>query len=101
MAFSGEFGLALDLDCMARAGGIYSSEFLLFSESPSRVLLEVKPENEAAFIRFVKDAPVKRLGETIANPILKVRGLDGLVVLEEPLAALKAAWQKTLPEALA
>jgi phosphoribosylformylglycinamidine synthase len=101
MCFSGEFGALIDLDDIARTGNIYSNEVLLFSESPSRVLLEVKPENESAFLKCVKGAPIKRLGETIANPILKVRGLDGLVLLEAPLTALKAAWQKTLPEALA
>ncbi|MBI3553240.1 MAG: phosphoribosylformylglycinamidine synthase subunit PurL [Elusimicrobia bacterium] len=100
MCFSGEFGAAIDLDDVARSGSIYSNEALLFSESPSRVLLEVKPENEAAFLKCAKGATVKRIGETIANPILKVRGLDGLVVLEEPLSALKTAWQRTLPEAM-
>ena len=101
MCFSGEFGALIDLDDTAHAGSIYANEVLLFSESPSRILLEVKPENEAAFVKACKGATVKKIGETIANPILKVRGLDGLVMLEEPLSALKTAWQKTLPEALA
>jgi phosphoribosylformylglycinamidine synthase len=97
MTFSGEFGATLDLDVMAKSGPIYSNEVLLFSESPSRVLLEVKPENEAAFMKAMKGVTVKKIGTTMANPILKVIGLDGLVCLEEPLSALKAAWQNTLP----
>ena len=101
MAFSGEFGLSLDLDETARSSDIFSNEVLLFSESPSRVLLEVKPEHEAALLKALKGVPVKRVGLSMANPILKVRGLDGSVIMEEPLAELKAAWQKTLPEALA
>ena len=100
MAFSGEFGIALDLDQVARSGSIYSNEVLLFSESPSRLLLEIDPDHEAAFLKAVKGAPIKRVGQTMANPILKVIGLDGLVALEEPLQELKAAWQGTLPEAL-
>jgi phosphoribosylformylglycinamidine (FGAM) synthase-like enzyme len=100
MAFSGEFGITLDLDQVARSGSIYSNEVILFSESPSRVLLEVNPDNEAAFLKAVKGAPVKKIGTTMANPILKVIGLDGLVALEEPLQALKTSWQNTLAEAL-
>jgi len=97
MTFSGEFGACLDLDEIAKSGPIYSNEVLLFSESPSRVLVEVKPEHESAFLKCMKGAVVRRVGATMANPILKVIGLDGLVCLEEPLSALKAAWQNTLP----
>jgi phosphoribosylformylglycinamidine synthase len=100
MCFSGEFGALIDLDIVAQTGKIYSNEVLLFSESPSRVLLEVSKDNEAAFLKAAKGAALRRIGETIANPILKVRGLDGLVMMEEPLTALKAAWQNALPEAL-
>jgi phosphoribosylformylglycinamidine synthase subunit PurSL len=97
MTFSGEFGACIDLDEMAKKGAIYSNEILLFSESASRILLEIKPEHESAFMKLMRGATVKRVGSTMANPILKVIGLDGLVCLEEPLAALKAAWQNTLP----
>ncbi|MDE1975945.1 MAG: phosphoribosylformylglycinamidine synthase subunit PurL [Elusimicrobia bacterium] len=102
MAFSGEFGIRLELDALACKGVIYSPEVLLFSESPSRILLEVPADREAEFVRAAKGAPVLRcVGRTIANPILKVKGLDGLSVMEESIAALKARWQKTLSEALA
>jgi phosphoribosylformylglycinamidine synthase len=104
MGFSGEFGARVDLDEMARDPRIYSNETLLFSESPSRILVEVKPESESAFLRHfgkgAKAAPVRRVGQTTANPILKVVGLDGSTVLEEPLRELKEAWQRTLPAVL-
>ena len=54
-------------------------------------------EDEAAFVKAMKGVTCKKIGTTMANPILKVIGLDGLVCLEEPLSALKAAWQNTLP----
>lgn len=100
MAFSGEFGARIDLDEMARNSHIYCNEVLLFSESPSRILLEAKPENEAALLKCLKGVAAKRVGTTLANPILKVVGLDGIVVFEEPLMALKTAWQQTLPKVL-
>jgi len=105
MGFSGEFGCVLDLDEAARDPRIYSNETLLFSESPSRILVEVKPESEGAFLRHfgkgAKSSAVRRIGQTTANPILKVVGLDGSTIMEEPLRELKEAWQKTLPAAFA
>jgi phosphoribosylformylglycinamidine synthase II len=104
MGFTGEFGCLLDLDELPRDPRIYSHETLLFSESPSRILVEVKPEHESAFLRHfgkgAKAAPVRRVGATMANPILKVVGLDGSILLEEPLKELKEAWQRTLPSLL-
>ena len=43
---------------------------------------------------------MRRVGATTANPILKVVGLDGSPIMEEPLSELKTLWQKTLPEIL-
>jgi len=104
MGFSGEFGGLLDLDEVPRDPRIYSNETLLFSESPSRLLVEVAPESESAFLRHfgkgAKAAPVRRVGQTTANPILKVVGLDGSIVMEESLRELKEAWQKALPAVL-
>ncbi len=96
MAFSGEFGAMIDLDAIPKQKPIYSADVLLFSETPSRILLEVKPENEAAFIKCVKGSCVKKIGASIANPIIKIIGLDGLVLFEEPVAPFKAAWQRTV-----
>ncbi len=105
MGFSGEFGCVIDLDELSRDPRIYSNETLLFSESPSRILVEVSPENENAFLRHfgkgAKAASVRRVGQTTANPILKVIGLDGAVVMEESLKELKEAWQAALPKVLA
>lgn len=104
MGFTGEFGCLLDLDECPRDPRIYSNETLLFSESPSRILVEVKPENESAFLRHfgksTKSAMVRRVGQTTANPIIKVTGLEGSTCLEESLKELKEKWQAPLPRIL-
>ncbi|MEK7389754.1 MAG: phosphoribosylformylglycinamidine synthase subunit PurL [Elusimicrobiota bacterium] len=104
MGFTGEFGCLIDLDECPRDPRIFSNETLLFSESPSRILTEVAPEDEGAFLRHfgksAKSACVRRVGQTTANPILKVTGLEGTTVLEEPLKELKEAWQNALPRIL-
>ncbi|MBI5882122.1 MAG: phosphoribosylformylglycinamidine synthase subunit PurL [Elusimicrobia bacterium] len=100
MAFSGEFGASIELDQILTSPAMLSDETILFSESPSRILLEVSPKDDLAVMRALKGVPARRIGSTTANPLIKVSGLDGSVVLETLLVELKAAWQKTLPELL-
>ncbi|MDE2293320.1 MAG: phosphoribosylformylglycinamidine synthase subunit PurL, partial [Elusimicrobia bacterium] len=97
MAFSGEVGVALDLERVPRAKGAADPVTILFSESQSRFLLEVSPDKERAFLRAMKGSALARVGQTIANPVLRVVGLDSRTLLEERLGDLKAAWQGTLP----
>ncbi len=40
------------------------------------------------------------VGQTIANPVLRVVDLNSLTLMEERLHELKAAWQRPLPAAL-
>ena len=100
MCFTGEFGASLDLDDIPRRAPIYSDEVLLFSESPSRILFEVAPDREAAFLKALRGVQVARIGTTVANPVLKVTGLDGRISLEAALGDLKNAWQGALPRRL-
>jgi phosphoribosylformylglycinamidine (FGAM) synthase-like enzyme len=86
---------------------------LLFSESPSRFLLEVRPGEVAAVEAiFAKHdgwrksekesaaqaagnpagVPIARIGVVTAEPRLVVRGHGGKAVIDAPLDALHAAW---------
>ncbi|MFA6003801.1 MAG: AIR synthase-related protein [Elusimicrobiota bacterium] len=100
MCFTGEFGATLDLDEMPRRSNIYADDVLLFSETPSRLLLEVDCDQELALAKALRGIPAKRVGTTVANPVLKVTGLDGRVALEASLCDLKTAWQDALPRRL-
>ncbi len=100
MAFSGEIGALLELDEVCRPKGLHSNEAVLFSESPSRFLVEVACEKEKEFLKAMKGAILARVGSTLANPVLRIKGTDGSALLEEPLAKLKEAWIRTLPLAM-
>jgi phosphoribosylformylglycinamidine synthase len=100
MAFSGEVGVNLDLDEVPRTKEVTDDAVILFSESPSRFLLEVDPAQEKAFLKAMKGVPLAKVGSTIANPILRVVSLDGTLLMEEPLHTLKEAWQNALPSRL-
>jgi phosphoribosylformylglycinamidine synthase len=114
-----EGGLAVCLAEMALAGGHGASvslrdvpcdddaaldAVLLFSETPSRFLLEIPPQHYATFADLMGELPFGRLGEVVAGgdgsrtgpPRLTVRGLDGSVVIDHPVEGLKSAWQEPL-----
>ncbi len=73
-----------------------SDEAKLFSESPTRFLVEVKPENAAAFEACFAGVPVAKVGTTVAEPRLRIAGANGEWLLWVKLGELKEAWQKPL-----
>jgi phosphoribosylformylglycinamidine synthase II len=95
VAFAGGFGLSVDLEKVP-ARGIRRNDELLFSESQSRFVVTVAPENGASFERIMKDSACARAGCVNREKILKIRGLKGNPVIEEDIAVLKAVWQKPL-----
>jgi phosphoribosylformylglycinamidine synthase subunit II (EC 6.3.5.3) len=67
----------------------------LFSETPSRFLVEVRPQDGAAFEQALAGVPLLRLGAVTNGAELRIeRGGAGLIHLE--LNALRRAWQSGL-----
>jgi phosphoribosylformylglycinamidine synthase len=95
MAFSGNLGIRLDLTKVGPED--LPAPVALFSESPSRFLLEIPEANRAAFEDIIAKWPVFAIdvGKVTAEKKLVVLGKDE-VLLEEKLADLKEAWQKPL-----
>ncbi|MBP3956541.1 phosphoribosylformylglycinamidine synthase subunit PurL [Gemmata sp. G18] len=91
MAFAG--GIGADINSLP---GNLSDEVKLFSESPSRFLMEVKPEHAPAFEASLAGVPVTRVGTTVSDPRLRVAGANGEWLLWVKLGTLKEAWQKPL-----
>ena len=106
-----EGGLAVAIAEMAFAGGIgadvtglknlagaegESDDVRLFSESPTRFVVEVKPENVAAFRTIMNEIPLSPLGKTVAEQRLRIAGSDGEWLIWAKLSDLKEAWQKPL-----
>ncbi|MEN9934858.1 MAG: hypothetical protein RLZZ387_1437 [Chloroflexota bacterium] len=95
MAIAGGLGVELDLAAAPRAEGVTSDASLLFTESPTRLLVEVRPEHAAAFEAQLTGLPVARVGVVTSEPQLVARGLGGAEVLRTPVEELRAAWQGT------
>lgn len=84
------FGNGLGVD-VSLAG---SKTTALFSETQSRFLLTVSPEQAQAFEDTVKDA--RKIGEVTGDRMI-VKGEDGAVWIDESVETLRSAWKGAIP----
>ena len=94
--FAGGLGMRVDLRKAVRADGCDRDDYVLFSETPSRFVVSVRPEQQAAFARTMRGTDARRVGTVTRARTLVITGLGGRVIVREPLDGLKAAWQEPL-----
>lgn len=94
MAFTGDCGLELDLRKVP-AEALDRDDFVLFSESNSRFLIEVPEEAKDDFEDLMKGIAHADIGRTVEDRQFRVRGLRGKVVVEALLDDLIERWQRT------
>jgi phosphoribosylformylglycinamidine synthase subunit PurSL len=96
MAFAGEIGADISgLKSMPGCENL-SDEVRLFSESPTRFVVEVTPENSAALRALFDELPLTYLGKTISEKRLRIAGSNGEWMVWAKLSELKEAWQAPL-----
>ncbi len=93
MAISGDCGVELHLNSVPRNGNTERDDFLLFSESNSRFLVEVPKNLKDEFEATMKAVPHAHLGEVVTDPQLSVYGLDDNLIVEAELDELLRAWK--------
>lgn len=98
MAIAGGLGLEIDLTGVPLERDGLSNAEILFSETPTRYLVEVSPGDVAPFERALGRVPHAKIGRVLAGSRFAVNGSTGKVIATE-VAALKAQWQAPLAEA--
>ncbi|MCP4777890.1 MAG: phosphoribosylformylglycinamidine synthase subunit PurL [Planctomycetaceae bacterium] len=73
----------------------YATAALLFSESNTRFVVEITPENVEQFKSTMGDIDVQPLGSVISDPLLTIEVGDNTVI-QSDLVTLKNAWLGTL-----
>jgi len=96
MAFAGGLGMTLYLDKVPLGEPISRNDTLLFSESNTRFLVEVAPEDSQRFEQAMAEVEFAAIGQVTKSDKLEVYGINGERVVSTPLAELKEAWQKPL-----
>ena len=104
MAFSGGLGMEIFLGEVPFASKSQipnpksknRNDFVLFSESNSRFIVEVEKKKQKAFEKILKGIPFGLAGCVSANKEFKAYGLDGKICVQAKIGQLKEAWQKPL-----
>jgi phosphoribosylformylglycinamidine synthase len=96
MAFAGRLGIEADLRGLPRSDDCSRVDVQLFSESNSRYVVEVEPEDYDAFVKLMLNLPFGQIGKVTEEEKLVVKAEDGRVVIDSDSDSLKQAWQKPL-----
>jgi phosphoribosylformylglycinamidine synthase len=72
------------------------NDFILFSESNTRFIVEVEKKNQKRFEQELKGIPYGLIGCVSRDEFFKVYGVDGKRAICVDTAALKEAWQRPL-----
>ncbi len=95
MAFSGDTGLEIDIADVLFTGKNRRHDFVLFAESNTRFLLEIKKENSDNLKQIFNNAPLARIGNTTQKKRLRIfNGSKRLIDL--PLSVLCAKWKRKI-----
>jgi phosphoribosylformylglycinamidine synthase len=94
MAFAGDVGLTVDLELIPAVGEL-NDEALLFSETASRLLVEVEPMNSSKFEELMGATIFARIGWCTDDRRMVIES-GGREVLSLSLDEMKEAWQGTL-----
>jgi len=94
MAFAGGYGMELHLRKVPKRD-INRNDFLLFSESNSRFLVEVSQEAMEEFEALMRGKVYAEVGKITKTPRLCIYGLNGEVAVDAYIRDLLASWKKT------
>jgi len=96
MAFAGGLGATIHLESIPLGEPIDRDDFLLFSESNSRLLAEVAPEDKDEFEEVMQGRSFAVIGHITDSEMLEAYGLDGRRIVAATLEELKEAWQRPI-----
>ncbi len=96
MAFAGGLGATVHLGHISLGEPIERDDFILFSESNGRFLVEVAPENKDEFEKTMSTVSLAIVGQVSNSETLDIHGVSGRKIVSKSLSQLKEAWQKPL-----
>jgi len=96
MAFAGGLGMVIHLGQVPLGESMNRDDYVLFSESNTRFLVEVAPEDRQQFEGMMAGVDFAAIGQVTSKERLEVYGLNKQIVLSVLIAELKEAWQRPL-----
>ncbi|MCC7510567.1 MAG: phosphoribosylformylglycinamidine synthase subunit PurL [Planctomycetes bacterium] len=97
MCIGGRLGAKVRLrQEMAATDADIDDTTLLFSESNSRLILEIAPHHEAAVFELFAGLPLFELGEVVSGPRLQIEGLQGTVPIDADVLEMRDMWRQPI-----
>ena len=94
-AFAGGLGLNVDLKDVPYRGQ-KRDDYILFSETASRFVVTIHPEDKAKFDKGMQGNVAREIGFVTGDGLMQASGLSGKIVIREKIGKLKDAWQRPL-----
>jgi len=96
MAFAGGLGATIHLKAVPLGEPMDRDDFILFSESNSRFLVEVAPESKNEFEEIMGVTSLGAIGQVTDAEVVEIYGVHGKKIVASSLRELKEAWQRPL-----
>jgi len=96
MAFAGGLGMVINLGQVPLGEAVNRDDYVLFSESNTRFLVEVAPKDSHQFEGMMAGVDFAAIGQVTGKGRLEVYGLNREIVLSALIVELKEAWQRPL-----
>ncbi|HHT9126511.1 MAG TPA: phosphoribosylformylglycinamidine synthase subunit PurL [Candidatus Brocadiia bacterium] len=96
MSFAGGLGMNLQLSKVTIDGSISREDEILFSESNTRFIVEVRPECQKKFEKILYGVPYGLIGKVVKDKTFTIRGKNNKILISENISDLKEAWQGPL-----
>jgi phosphoribosylformylglycinamidine synthase len=94
MALAGRLGAQISLAMMpCKDQTLASDDWLLFAESNGRYLVEVAAEHVPAFEALLEGLPYACIGQVLAEPYMRVIGLQGTPLFSLAVDEIRHAWR--------
>jgi len=94
MLFAGGLGAEVSLRAVPGERGITRDDVMLFSESNSRFIVEVRPSERKKFEAIMKGLPCAAIGSVTRGKRMVVSGIAGKEVINTSIHALKTKWKR-------
>lgn len=96
MAFAGGYGIKAGLRKVPRQMDVVRNDYLLFSESNSRFIVEIEKGKENQFERIMAGTSFGKIGQVTSKKVLDITGIKGKKLINCSINVLKKKWQKPL-----
>jgi phosphoribosylformylglycinamidine synthase len=96
MAFAGGLGVVVTLKDVPLGEPMNRDDLILFSESNSRFLVEVKPSDKDEFEETMSGISFASIGQVTPSAMLEIYGIRDKKVASISIAELKEAWQRPI-----